>query len=149
LSICVYSSSDATHFNNIRWPSIDEDTFSGFTMRLFNRIAIAIAFVWIFIVSVPLAIRKEDKRKEVMSSSLYSNSASVLSGCLFLPIVIGLVLPMNCGNGPLASYNNISRTFNGTNAVYFTGANATIDDSPYTYFSTCWTGMFKIEKIKK
>ena len=106
LCFCIYSSTSL-------WPSIDEDTYKGLLVRNMNTAAIVIAFVWIFIVSVPLAVSDEDDRKKVQQSAFYSNTASVLSGCLFLPLIIGLILPMNCGNGPLSAYRNAT-----TNSTY-------------------------------
>ena len=131
LALCAYSVSE-----EIRWPSIDESSVSGYAMRVLNTIAVIVAFLWIFIVSVPLAIHNEIKRKEVMSSSFYSNLAAMLSGCLFLPLIVGLLLPMNCGNGPVNNSTNTTTTTTTTNTTTNFVINST---DPYATEYVCWT----------
>ena len=134
------NSSSNSSSSAFRWPSIDEDSPSGWIMRQMNVIMILFAFLWIFVTSVPLAINDETKRKEVQRSSFYLNTAGFLQGILFLPIIVGLILPWNCGNGPASSYhNNTEVTFNMSSLV--------VDQPSYVTDYVCWEGSHRINII--
>ena len=65
-------------------------------MRALSSMAIVLAFIWVFVISMPLAINDTEKRRRVQQSYFYSTTASLLGGPLFLPIAFGLLLPLHC-----------------------------------------------------
>ena len=59
------------------WPPINANTTGGRWMRSLSTLSWVLALLWIFVMTVPLAIHDEDDRKRVRNSSLYINTAAV------------------------------------------------------------------------
>ena len=110
--------------NALRWPSFAEASASGSAMRGLNVLALLLALLWVFVLSVPLGIgmnmktgedariakrRAAAQRREITQSSFYNNMTTALSSALFLPIVFGLALPLRCV-APMTAARNENAT---------------------------------------
>ena len=129
--------------NKLSWPSFAEDSSSGVFVRSTNAVAQILAFLWVFVLSVPLGLgmsletgeaariakrKAAAQRREILQSSFYQNISSLLSGPFFLPMLLGLALPLHC-------VNNSKATNNGT--LIGSASNITWNTTnPHIY--TCW-----------
>merc|ERR1711871_1498478 len=95
--------------------------------------AITLGFVWVFIISVPLAVRDANKRKAVQQSYFYSTIASLLNGPLFLPIAFGLLLPFRCKSVKVSIFGNTTSQVTMNNTFKNSSAGTEI-----IHQYTCW-----------
>ena len=105
----------------VHWPSYAEDSDYGTAARTWSYFAMFFSFVWIVVLSVPIglhskrgtderSINMNKLRNTIIRSPFYTNTAASLGGVAFLPMVLGLLLPLSCRNNITTTNNNYTMT---------------------------------------